>query len=325
MRFFRLVCLALCCLALLGACHATNSVELFRVNENGEVVNIGRGSDDEHVIYGHFRLPDVYERAFVTVQALDSEHNSVCYIKINEGQIGSGVGVGIRLSPCSRAKLVNEVATARGLDGIGVYDLTNAPWGVYTLYLYDGSTFVPLIERPVFDEHLAVGLDAFRVNPQNPNEAFVTYSHKDENGRIGMIKETVGIDDVLAGKLLRLPDAADRLPAQKSGNGERPPIDSRTECDDSWHKDVVSAEPQDAVAPSEKPTETPTTSAPTETPTASAPTETPTTSASTETPTTSAPTETPTTAAPTGTPTIAAPIETPTTAAPTGTPTELIK
>lgn len=269
MRFFRLVCLVLCCLALLGACHAMNSVELFRVNENGEVVNIGRGSDDEHVIYGHFRLSDVYERAFVTVQALDSEHNSVCYIKIDEGQVGSGVGVGIRLSPCSRAKLVNEVATARGLDGIGVYDLTNAPWGSYTLYFYDGSTFVPLIERPVFDEHLAAGLDAFRVNPQNPNEAFVTYSHKDENGRIGMIKETVVIEDVLAGKLLRLPAAAGRLSEREGGIGERPPIDSRTECDDSWHRDVVSAEPQDAVAP----IETPTASAPIETPTASAPIE----------------------------------------------------
>ena len=96
MRLFRLVCLALCCLALFGACRATNSVELFRVNDNGEVVNIGRGSDDEHIIYGHFRLPDVYDRAFVTVQDLDADQNSVCYVKINAGQVKGGVGMGIR-------------------------------------------------------------------------------------------------------------------------------------------------------------------------------------------------------------------------------------
>ena len=204
MRLFRLVCLALCCLALFGACRATNSVELFRVNDNGEVVNIGRGSDDEHIIYGHFRLPDVYDRAFVTVQDLDADQNSVCYVKINAGQVKGGVGMGIRLSPCNKAKLVNEVATANGLDGIGIYDLTRAPWGTYILYFYDGSTFVPLIERPFFDEHLNAGLDSFRVNPENPDEAFVTYSHKDENGRIVMIKETVAIADVLSGKLLRL-------------------------------------------------------------------------------------------------------------------------
>lgn len=204
MRIFPALALAVCGLAALSACRATNSVELFRVNDNGEVVNIGRGSDYEHLIYGHFRTATAYDRAFVTVQPSESGADSVCYVKVNDGQVNNGVGVGIRLAPCSNAKLVNELTVANGLDGIGIYDLTKAPWGTYFLYFYDGSAFRPILETPFFDEHLAAGLDAFRINPENPAQAFITYSYKDENGHIGVAKKTVETQTLLSGDVYRI-------------------------------------------------------------------------------------------------------------------------
>lgn len=204
MRIFPALILAVCGVAALSACRATNSVELFRVNDNGEVVNIGRGSDYEHLIYGHFRTATAYDRAFVTVQASESDADSVCYVKVNDGQVNNGVGIGIRLAPCSNAKLVNELTVANGLDGIGIYDLTKAPWGTYFLYFYDGSTFRPILETPFFDEHLAAGLDAFRINPENPAQAFITYSYKDENGHIGVAKKTVETQTLLSGDVYRI-------------------------------------------------------------------------------------------------------------------------
>ncbi len=204
MRIFPALSLAFCGVAALSACRATNSVELFRVNDNGEVVNIGRGSDFEHLIYGHFRTATAFDRAFVTVQPSESAADSVCYVKVNDGQVNNGVGIGIRLAPCSDAKLVNELTVANGLDGIGIYDLTKAPWGTYRLYFYDGSAFRLILETPFFDEHLAAGLDAFRINPENPAQAFITYSYRDENGHIGVAKKIVETQTLLSGEVYRI-------------------------------------------------------------------------------------------------------------------------
>lgn len=211
MRLFYAFFLSILVLSTFGACHATNSVELFRVNENGEVVNIGRASDDEHIIYGHFRSNETYDRAFLTVQNPTDDANSVCYTKIDDGQVNGGVGVGIRMSPCSKAKIVNEGPILEGRDGIGIFDLSQGPWATYVLYIYDGTEFTPLLQRPIFDDHLASGIDAFRVNPANSEEAFITYSKQDADGVIGIVQETLPMADILQKKCVTIPNVKEPI------------------------------------------------------------------------------------------------------------------
>ena len=197
MNKFSAACLSLGLLSM-AACHSTNSVELFRVNQNGEVVNIGRGADAEHVIYGHFRETDTYDRAALTVQNPDT-HNAVCYINVNDGQTSHSVGVGIRIDSCSKASLLNEGMIFDNLDQIAVFDQSNLPWGTYRLYRYHDDHFSEVLTRPIHIDHWQEGIDALRVDPDQRTQVVLTYSVTANDGSPARVQETVAIDAILNG------------------------------------------------------------------------------------------------------------------------------
>ena len=150
-----------------GCSSSLNSVELFKVNENGEVVNIGRMNDEGHMIYGQFRIDDKYDLAATTTTAPTGDNDSVCYIKVNDGKTSNSPGVGIRIEPCTSSFIVNEGPIVSELDDIGFYyKPTTDEMGVYRLYHYNGSDdFNILIERPILATQWASeGFDALRKN-----------------------------------------------------------------------------------------------------------------------------------------------------------------
>lgn len=196
MNKFSAACLSLGLLSM-AACHSTNSVELFRVNQNGEVVNIGRGADAEHVIYGHFR-DDNYDRAALTIQNPDTQ-NAVCYININNGQTSNSVGVGIRMDSCSKASLLNEGKIFDNLDQIAVYDQSHLPWGTYRLYRYIDGHFSDVLTRPIHIDHWQEGIDVLRIDPDHRTQVILTYSTAADDGSPARVQETVAIDAILNG------------------------------------------------------------------------------------------------------------------------------
>lgn len=197
---------SLCLLALLSACKSTNSVELFRINENGKITNIGRNADEGHAIYGHFRSTDAYDRAFVTIQN-DGGGNSpsVCYIKLNDGQTNDGVGIGERFEPCRNATIFNEGAIFKNLDAIGIYVKTDSPWGSYELFMYEDGQLKKYLSRPVFDEHWQNDEDFFRIDPDDNAQAYLSYSVIGPDGSITLKKEHLKIADIKNGDALTLP------------------------------------------------------------------------------------------------------------------------
>lgn len=193
------VCFCVLALAVLASCKSTNSVELFRVNANGEVVNIGRGADDGHVIYGHFRKTDAYDRASMTIQNDTRDgKGSMCYLKIDEGQVSGGLGVGVRIDPCNEAYILNEGRMLGELDDIGLYYQVTPPWGTYQLYRYENGQLVPVLTRQIFDEHWKAGIDVLRRDPSDEAFVFVTYSRAGEDGIVDIVKERVAISSLLA-------------------------------------------------------------------------------------------------------------------------------
>ena len=183
-----------CFLTLFTACKSTNSVELFRVNENGEVVNIGRSADEGHVIYGHFRDPVRYDRAASTLMR-PTGNSAICHILVNDGQTNEGKGVSIRLDPCADIYIVNEGKITSSLDDIGLfYHSVSGSQGLYQLNVFDGKDYQKKIERNVSDD---LWKSADILKKLEDGSLQLQYS-----GDEGTVTEILAAADVLAGNCL---------------------------------------------------------------------------------------------------------------------------
>ena len=196
-------------LLLCSGCSSLNSVELFKVNENGEVVNIGRMNDEGHMIYGQFRIDDKYDLAATTTTAPSGDNDSVCYIKVNDGKTSNSPGVGIRIEPCTSSFIVNEGPVVSELDDIGFYYRPTADeMGVYRLYHYNGSDdFEILVERPISAIHWeSAGFDALRRN--DDDTVTLSYSQVMADGASVIHSQTVAISAIRNGSALAVPPVA---------------------------------------------------------------------------------------------------------------------
>jgi len=192
----------------LSACQSTTSVELFQLNDSGKVVNIGRSGKNGQLIYGHFAAKERYDRAWVETAETQGTSDilaNVCHI--NAPPLG-----GIRLEPCTQVHLLNEGPLLGNLDTLGIYYTAKAPWGTYILYHYLDGQWSPLLERQIFDEHWASGINVIRRDPQDPDYIFVTSSHREADSTI-----------VLKVEHFRL-DALPSLGLQPTDNDEVPQI-----------------------------------------------------------------------------------------------------
>ncbi len=193
-------------LLLCSGCSSLNSVELFKVNENGEVVNIGRMNDEGHMVYGQFRIDDKYDLAATTTTAPTGDNNSVCYIKVNDGKTSNSPGVGIRIEPCAAPYIVNEGPIVSELDDIGFfYSPSVGEMGVYKLYHYNGSdAFDILVERPILASLWeSEGFDALRKN--NDDTVTLSYSQVMADGSTVIRSESVPVSAVREGSALTVP------------------------------------------------------------------------------------------------------------------------
>ena len=197
-------------LLLCSSCSSLNSVELFKVNENGEVVNIGRMNDEGHMIYGQFRIDDKYDLAATTTTAPAGDNNPVCYIKVNDGKTSNSPGVGIRIEPCTTPYIVNEGPIVSELDDIGFfYSPSVGEMGIYRLYHYNSGNddFDVLVERPVMASLWeSEGFDALRKN--DDDTVTLSYSQVMADGSTVVRSETVPVSAVRDGSALAVPPAA---------------------------------------------------------------------------------------------------------------------
>ena len=230
MKKLLVIATAMVGLTVISACKSTTSVELFRVNENGEVVNIGRGADEGHVIYGHFRDTERYDRAAATVMTPQAAGaSSVCYIVVNDGQVNAGVGEGIRLDPCSDITIVNERVITGSLYNIGVYYHEEASGtGIYNLYEFRDGEYKLLLTRPISNELWNSGTDILKRLEDGTIE--LQFTRPGSDGSIVNETQTLTESAVSSGMALSMPDpetvpAAEPSPDAETGavqNGEQP-------------------------------------------------------------------------------------------------------
>jgi len=174
----------------LSACQSTTSVELFQLNDNGKVVNIGRSGKNGQMIYGHFATKDRYDRAWVETAETKGTSDilaNVCHI--NTSPLG-----GIRLEPCTQVHLLNEGPLLSDFDTLGIYYTAKAPWATYILYQYLDGQWSSLLERQIFDEHWAGGINVIRRDPEAPDYIFVTSSHREADSTIVLKTERIRLD-----------------------------------------------------------------------------------------------------------------------------------
>lgn len=190
----RILSIVIClCLMSAVACSSTQKVDLFRVNDNGEVVNIGL-SQDNNVLYGHFLTENEYQRVQISMTKPSEETVvPVCYIELSQGD-------GIRIEPCADAIMVNEGVVLDAplkLDVIGIYHIEDAPWGSYDLYQYVDGIWERRFSTPILDEHWQAGIDVIRRDPSDPKRVFLTTSQTDADGKISLQKKLLSMDTVL--------------------------------------------------------------------------------------------------------------------------------
>ena len=203
---FLFVLFAFCFVAVIGACKSTNSVELFRINDNGEIVNIGHGADEGHVIYGHFRDAVRYDRAAATL-VRPTETSAVCYINVNDGQTNEGQGDGIRIDPCVDIYIVNEGKIFGDLDDIGLFYHTSAgSQGIYQLHVFAEGGYKLVVSRPV-DDALWAGNDILK-RLEDGNVQLL----RSENGNT--MTEILSAEDLRGGAYRETPRV---VPAQDAG------------------------------------------------------------------------------------------------------------
>ncbi len=211
-----------------GCSSSLNSVEIFKVNENGEVVNIGRMNDEGHMVYGQFRIHDKYDLAATTMTSPTGGNNSVCYIKVNDGKTSDSPGVGIRVEPCYAPFILNEGPIVSELDDFGFYyKPAEEDMGVYRLYHYNGGDdFDVLVERPVLAALWeSEGFDALRKN--DDDTVTLSYSQVMADGSMGVRSENVSVSAVLDGSALAVPPVeVIETPAAETGIIKK--VDSET-------------------------------------------------------------------------------------------------
>ena len=190
-----------------GCSSSLNSVEIFKVNDNGEVVNIGRMNDEGHMVYGQFRVDDKYDLAATTMTSPTGGNNSVCYIKVNEGKTSNSPGVGIRIDPCISPYIVNEGQIVSELDDFGFfYKSSDGDMGIYRLYHYNSGSddFDVLVERPVMASLWeSEGFDVLRKN--DDDTVTLSYSQVMADGSTVVRSESVPVSAVRDGSALAVP------------------------------------------------------------------------------------------------------------------------
>lgn len=233
------------CLTSAFACSSSQKVDLFRVNDNGEVVNIG-ASQDDNVLYGHFMSKNAYQRARLSMtKPSEDSVIPVCYIELSQGD-------GIRIEPCANAVMLNEgpaLNAPEQLDVIGIYHVEAAPWGTYDLYQFVEGTWKKRFSAPILDEHWQSGMDVIRRDPSSPDRVFLTTSQSDSEGKISLHKALVPMETVLEFENVHV--KVETAPAQKTNE---PSADLEKNASVDIHEvavmptDAAAAMPTDAAA-----------------------------------------------------------------------------
>ena len=213
----RLFWLSLGLVPVVAGCSSLHSVELFKVNDNGDVVNIGRMNDEGHMVYGQFREAEQYDLAATTTTSPAGTNDATCYIKVNKGKTSDSPGVGIRIEPCMMSFIVNEGPVVGGIDDIGFYFRpTSDAMGTYRLYHYNGKDdFDVLVERPVkASDWENAGFDALRMN--DDGTVTLNYTQQMADGTSAIRTETVSVESIRDGSALAVPPVVVENPVDEN-------------------------------------------------------------------------------------------------------------